>query len=129
MIESMSTPGAELGPRTSTISPFGIDVARLPRFQPNNHFVAALGHLLQWRLRRDLDVNVVDDARIIRHDIEEILRLLERADDRVVRALQDANDAAFRAIPAFGAGVTVIARDSRHHLVAMHRRAGVFAPR
>jgi hypothetical protein len=49
-----------------------------------------------------LHVNVVDDARIVRHDVEKILRLLQRADDRVVGALQNPNDAAFRAIaPAF----------------------------
>ena len=99
MIDSMSTPGAELGPSTSMISPFGIDVARFPRFQPDDDFVAALRGLRERRLRRNLDVNVVDDARIVRHDVEKIFRLLQSSDDRVVRAFQDANHAAFRRDP------------------------------
>ena len=125
MIESMSTPGAELGPEHLDDLPFRIDVARFPRLETDDDLVAALRNLRQRRLRRDLDVNVVNDARIVRHDVEEILRLFEGADDRIVRPLEDANDAAFRAIPALRARVTIIARDSRHDLVAVHRRAGV----
>ncbi len=80
---------------------FRIDVARFPRFQPNDYFVA------HARLRR-LHVNVVDDARIVRHDVEEIPGLLHGADDGVVGPLQDSDDAAFRSCAAaFGPRISV----------------------
>src|SRR4051812_27604420 len=117
---------------------FRIDVPRLPRLEPNDHLVAGSGcwsrRALAAVLRglfshrpeggpapRRLNINVVHDPRIVRHDVEEILRLLERTDDRVVCALENANDAAFRAIAAFSPCETFITRDPRHHLVTMHR--------
>ena len=51
---------------------FRIDVARFPRLEADHHFVAAIWNLRQRRLWRDLDVNVVDDARIVRNDVEEV---------------------------------------------------------
>ena len=68
----------------------------------------------------------MNDARIVRHHVEKVFRLLERADDRVVRPFQNANDAPFRAVAAFRPRVTFIARDSCDDLVAVHRRPGVF---
>ena len=75
---------------------FRIDVARFPRFQTDDDFVAAVRSSGQRRLRRNLDVNVVDDAGIVRDDVEEIFRLLQGSDDRIVRAFEDADHAAFR---------------------------------
>ena len=42
-----------------------------------------------------------------------------------MRALDNANDAPFRAVAAFCSRVTLIARNPRHDLVAMHGRARV----
>ena len=68
----------------------------------------------------------MDDAWIVRDDVEEILRLLERTNDRIVRAFEDANDAALGAIASPGAGVTVVARDPGDDFVTVHGCAGVF---
>jgi dihydropteroate synthase len=43
-----------------------------------------------------------------------------------VGAFENANDATFRAVAAFGPGVTFVPGDPRHDLVAMHRGARVF---
>ncbi len=66
------------------------------------------------------------DARIVGDDVEEVFRLLERADNGVVRAFEDADDAAFGpARSAAAARKSFIARDPRHHPVAMHGGAGI----
>ena len=127
MIDSMSTPGAELGPSTSMISPSGLTWRDSHGSSRTTTLSPSSGRLRQRRLRWNLDVNVVDDARIVRHDVEEIFRLLQRADDRVVRAFENANHAAFgAALTASRARVTFIAGDPRHHSIAVHRRAGIF---
>jgi hypothetical protein len=106
--------------------PFRIDVARFPSLQLDDDLVPAIWNPGQWRVRRDLDVNVVHDAGIVRHDVEEIFRLLERPDDRVVRPFQDANHPAFRPVaPAFRPSVRHVTRDPRDHFIAVHRGAGV----
>ena len=77
-------------------------------------------------MRRDLHVNVVDDARIVRDDVEEVLRLLQRSDNGVVRALQNADDAAFgRTARSLAPSVAFVASDPRHDAIAMHGGAGV----
>ena len=120
-------PGRGTGPEDFDDLPLRIDVARFPRFETDDDFIAAARRLRERRLRRNLDVNVVDDARIIRNDVEEVLRLLQSSDERIVRAFEDANHPALSAIPtAFRARVTFIAGDPRHHFVAVHRRAGIF---
>src|ERR1044071_6741326 len=67
----------------------------------------------------------MDDAGVVGDDVKEVLRLLERADDRVVRAFENADDTSFGAIAAFGPGKALVAGDAGYHLVAMHGRAGV----
>ena len=106
---------------------FGIHVTRLPRFQPNDHFVGRLRPPGRPRDRARLHVNVVHHPGIIWYDVEKVSRLLQGAHDRVVGALQNPDDAAFRAIgPAAGAGVIGITRDPRDDAIAVHRRAGIF---
>ena len=123
MMESMSMPGAPLAPKHLDDLALGIDVARFPMLETDDHFIA---HARADFFVRLTDVDVVDDARIIGHDVEEILRMLERADDGVVRALQDANDATFRpGAAAFGASVLFIAGDPGHDAIAVHGGAGV----
>ena len=102
-------------------------MTRLPRFQPNDHFVGRFGPPGRRRDRARLHVNVVHHPGIVRHDVEEVSRLLQGADDRVVGALQNPDDAAFGAIaPAASAGVIGITRDPRNDAVAVHRRASIF---
>src|SRR5436190_13660451 len=105
------------GPKHLDDLTFGINMAGFPRLESHYDFVAAS------RLSRAANVNVMDDPWIIRDDVEKILRLFQRPDDRIVGALEDPNHASFRAIAALGAGMTFVPRDPRHHLVAMHRRA------
>src|SRR5205085_7699877 len=98
---------------------FRVDVTRLPRLETNDDFVA-------WSWHRqlafgDLDLNVVDDARIVRHDVEKVFRLLQGADNRIVRAFENANHPAFRAIAsALRAGIRHIAGDPGHDFIAIH---------
>ena len=54
--------------------PFRIDVARFPRFEPDDYLVATRPVCRGLRSEADLHVNVVHDARIVGHDVEEILR-------------------------------------------------------
>ena len=68
--------------------------------ETDDDLVAAVRSLRERRLRRNLDVNVVDDARIIRNDVEEVFRLLQSSDERIVGAFEDANHPALSAIPA-----------------------------
>ncbi|MEJ7703304.1 MAG: hypothetical protein WKF47_06440 [Geodermatophilaceae bacterium] len=70
----------------------------------------------------------MNDARIVGHDVEEVPRLLQRADDRVVRALQDSDDAALgRARCRLSRARSCSSRVMRcDDAVAMHRGAGVF---
>ena len=61
----------------------GVHVAGFPRVQMSDNLIADLG--LErgfWRF----DVKVLDEAGIVRHDVEEIFRALQRADDGFVRA-------------------------------------------
>jgi hypothetical protein len=105
---------------------FRIDVARFPPLQFDDNLVSAVWNPWQGRLRRDLDINVVNDAGIVRHDIEKVFRLLERPDDGVMRPLQNANHASFRPVaPAFRPRIRHVARNPRNHLVAVHRGACV----
>ena len=110
MIESMSTPGAELGPRTSMICPSGLTWRDSHGSSRTTTLSPRLRYLWERRLRRNLDVNVVDDPRIIRNDVEEIFRLLQGSDDRIVRTFEDANHPAFGAIPTALARVRNVRR-------------------
>src|SRR5215210_1473591 len=100
---------------------FRIDVARLPRFEPDYDFVAARRLLWQRGMGGDLNIDVVHDPRIVRHDVKKIPGLLQCADDGVMRALQDPDDASFRTSgPAFRARVIFISSDAGDDTVAMH---------
>ena len=69
----------------------------------------------------------MNEPRIVRHDVEKIPRLLQRPDNRVVRAFENANHASFGAAGHFlRARIIKIARDPRHHAIAIHRRSGIF---
>ncbi len=57
--------GRGAGPEDFDDFALGIDVARLPGFQPDDDFVAGAGAVDFLA-----DVNVVHDARIVRHDVE-----------------------------------------------------------
>ena len=105
----------------------GIDVARLPRLQSDDDLVVRLRWAGRTGQRLPLDIDVVNDPRIVRHDVEEVTRLLQSADDRVVGALENANDAALGTIarPA-RPGVIGIASDARDDAIAIHGGAGVF---
>ena len=48
-----------------------------------------------------MDVDVVNDARIIRNDVEEIFRLLQSSDKGIVRTFENANHTTLRAIRTF----------------------------
>src|SRR5437773_4431026 len=116
---------------------FGINVARFPRFQPNYDFIANLwgnfgsyerqashGGLVPWRTGNLPYVNVVHEARVIRHDVIKIPRTLESADNRIVSSFQNSNHAPF-ATP-FDAPIRFILRYARDHTVAMHGCSDVF---
>ena len=74
-----------------------------------------------------MDVNVVDEARIVRDHVGEVSRLLQGADNGVVRAFKDANDAPGGKIAATAtAGIFRIPRDARDYAITVHGGAGVF---
>jgi len=112
---------------------FGIDVARFPRFQTNNDFVVTRRCFRQLCVRRNLNVDIVHQSRIVRHDVIKIPRLLQCSDNRVARALEDADDAAFApmlrwlARPDLGAARRDVATDPCHHPVAVHCGAGILS--
>ena len=119
--------GRGAGPKDFDDLALGIDMARFPRFETDDDLIAALRFSREQRLRWNLDVNVVDNARIIRNDVEKVFRLLQSSDDRIVRTFQDADHPSFGApLAGFRAGVTFIAGDPGHHFVAVHRGAGIF---
>ena len=127
MIESMSTPGARGRTEHFDDLAFGIDVARFPRLQPDDDLVARARSFRKRRSRGQLHVNVVHEAWIVRHDVEEIARLLQRPDHCLVGSFQDPDDAAFRAIAGSSRpSIVGVARDPRDNPIAIHRRAGVF---
>ena len=106
-------------------------MARFPRVQFDDHLVADLSRTRQHHLP-GVDVDVVDEARIVRDDVMELLGLLERADDVAVGALQDADNPAFQTRGNAGAAITPpvlvlepFADDSRHDLVALESDPGV----
>ena len=102
-------------------------MARFPRLQPNDDFVARDRRTRCTRKRSGLDVNVVHDARIVRHDVVKIPGLLKRPDHRLMRALEDANDAALGTIaPAACARIGRIASDPSDDAVAVHGGTGIF---
>ena len=102
-------------------------MARFPRLQPNDNFITesrCAARPAQWAR---LHVNVVDDARIVRHNVEKLSRLLQGADDRIVRSFEDTDDAARGKItPAASACVGRIPRNARDDAIAIHGGAGVF---
>ena len=74
--------------------PLGINVTRFPLLQPDNDFVVAVGSASvdgRW-----LDINIVDQPRIIGHHVEEIPRVLQGADELLLRSRQNPDDASFR---------------------------------
>ena len=112
---------------------FGIDVARFPRFQTNNDFVVTRRCFRQLCARRNLNVDIVHQSRIVRHDVIKIPRLLQCSDNGVARALEDANDAAFAPMlrcavrSDLGAARRDIATNPRHHPVAVHCGARILS--
>ena len=78
-------------------------MARFPVVEFDDDLVADLRRTRQHDLAR-VNVDVVDEARIVRDDVMELLGLLERADDVAVRALQDADDPA---LPPRDAGAAI----------------------
>ena len=113
------------------ILPSGLTWRDLPRLQPHDDLVAEVGLLGQHGLA-EVDVDVVDEARVVGDDVVELLRLLQRADDGFIRALEDADHAALAALTRFRATVAAVARvhesvaiHPREHLVAVERDPGV----
>src|SRR5205085_11531520 len=94
---------------------FWINVARLPILQANNDFIAERRGLRQLFTRRNLNINVVDETRIVRHNVMKVSRLLECPDDRVPRAFQNSNDPAFASLSIFCTTRWKIAADSGDH--------------
>src|SRR5262249_49507622 len=105
---------------------FRINVPRIPGLQPNDYLVAGNRRPGRMRDRSRLDINVVHDPWIIRHNIKEIPRLLQGPDDRFVRPFQNADDSSFRAADSRTPPPSMrLARNSRHHAISIHRRSGV----
>jgi hypothetical protein len=68
----------------------------------------------------------MNDAGIVRDDVKEILRMLQRADDRVVRPRENADDSSFRpGTSTAGAAILFVAGDPGDDAVSVHRRSGV----
>ena len=82
--------------RTKDLNYFAlrINVTRFPLLQPDDDLVAAAGSASVdgcW-----LNINVVDQPRIVRHHIEEIPRVLQGADKLFLRSRQNPDDPSFR---------------------------------
>ena len=122
-MERMSTPRRAARPEQFDDFSFGIDVTRFPGLEPNHDFVA--DPRLTAIDRRRLHINVVNDSRIVRHDVEEIARLLQGSDDRLVRTRQNPNNATFRTRLACPRKFRA-ANDACHHAIAVQGGAGVF---
>ena len=106
-------------------------MARFPRLQANDDLVAARRCFRQFRPRRDLNVNVVDEPRIVRHDIIKIGRVLQRSDDGIACTLENANHAPFTSIfrclsgSDFVPSSRYISTDARYDAIAVHRSPGI----
>ena len=74
-------------------------MARRPGIELCHHLVA---DLRQKRRCGRFDIEILDESRIVRDDIEKVFRALERADDGFVGAGEDADDLAFAAFLGFG---------------------------
>src|SRR5207237_2249479 len=74
---------------------FWIYMSRFPRLETNNDFIATRRRFRQFLARRNLNVNIVDKSRIVRHHVIKITRMLQRSDDGVARTLENANHAPF----------------------------------
>src|SRR5207244_9229124 len=80
----------------------------------------------QLLARRNLNVNVVDEPRIVRHDVIKVLRMLKRSDNGVARALENADDAALAPMSIFSAAaLRNVATDPHYNAVAVHGGASV----
>src|SRR5438552_17892246 len=86
-------PGCSAWPEQLDDFSFRIDVTRFPGLKPDHDFI--VDSRLTAVDRRWLHINVVNEPWIVRHDIEEIARLLQGSDDRLVRAGQHPDDTAF----------------------------------
>ncbi len=118
--------GRSGGPQHLDDLTFRIDVTRFPRLEADNDFVAASRCARQFCARRHLYINVVHEPRIIRDDVIEIARMLQRSDNRIARTFQNSNHAALASsLSIFWAPRNRIARDPRDHAIAVHGRAGV----
>src|SRR4029077_9318549 len=74
----------------------------------------------------------MNDPGIVRDDVIEIPRMLQRADDRVPSALQNSNHATFGSLTraraaSFYASRRQIAANTNNHAVAVHGSAGVLS--
>ena len=105
----------------------GVHMARWPGVELRDHFVADLG---QQRRGGRFDIEVLDESRIVCHDIEEVFRALECSDDGFVGAGEDADDLAFAAFLGSGkkARFLRLARDARHDAVAVHGGETILGP-
>ena len=103
---------------------FGIDVARFPGLEANHDFVAKARARRYSLICVTAHVDVVHEARIIRHNVVKIPRPLQCADDRVVSTLEDSNHTPFA--PSFDPVIRRIARYTRNHAVAVHGCPDIF---
>ena len=101
-------------------------MARLPVLQANNDFVAACRDFRQFCLRRNLNVDVAHQPRIVRYDVIKISRVLQRSNNRVACALEDADHASLASISIFGASLRDLATDPHDDAITVHCSAGVF---
>ena len=92
MTESMSTPSASGGPRTSTISPSGFAWRDVHSRRSTTTLSPSRAGRPGVARRRHVDV--LGDARVVRDDVKKLLAPLERADQLRPRPLQDAHHAA-----------------------------------
>ena len=111
---------------------FWIYMSRFPRLETNNDFIATRRRFRQFLAWRNLNVNIVDKSRIVRHHVIKITRMLQRSDDGVARTLENANHAPFASRfkclsgSDFGAARRHISTDPRDHAIAGHRGPGIF---
>src|SRR5713101_3211144 len=111
---------------------FWIYMSRFPRLETNNDFIATRRRFRQFLARWNLNVNIVDESRVVRHHVIKITRMLERSDDGVARTLENANHAPFASRlkclsgSDFGAARRHISTDPRDHAIAGHRGPGIF---
>ena len=97
---------------------FGVDVSGSPFGELDDDFVTHLG------VQRELGVDIVDETRIIHHDVVKKFCFLQRADDGVVSAFENADDAAGGFVGRF-ALPAAFALQADDDFIAVHGDTGV----